>query len=260
MTGARPVVHLELHTADRAAAGAFYARLLRWRPELIETRSGNGWPSASAEAWPVASSNVEPEGCSPPTPATSSARQSSSPSSPRSTPARTPAGRADSPRRPRLLSPGDRRHAADDAGLLDSALQRAYKTVDERFPSRSQQQTLRLLGDNEFSRLVERFVAAWEQNDVDAIVSMLADDARMTMPPLPSWYRGRPQVAPFLHGFTLARYQALAADSHLGNGQPALAGYLWDVHHGRRPDRRDHGLLVTPDTFQRFGLPESFAG
>jgi RNA polymerase sigma-70 factor (ECF subfamily) len=132
--------------------------------------------------------------------------------------------------------------------------------VDERLPSRSQQQTLRRLGDNELSRLVERFVAPWEQNDVDAIVSMLADDARMTMPPLPSWYRGRPQVAPFLHGFTLASYQALAADSHLGNGQPALAGYLWDVHHGRRPDRRDHGLLVTPDTFQRFGLPESFAG
>lgn len=32
------VVHLELHTGDRAAASAFYARLLRWRPELIEAR------------------------------------------------------------------------------------------------------------------------------------------------------------------------------------------------------------------------------
>jgi RNA polymerase sigma-70 factor (ECF subfamily) len=144
--------------------------------------------------------------------------------------------------------------------------------VDERFPSHSQQQTLRLLGDNEFSRLVERFVAAWEQNDVDAIVSMLADDARMTMPPLPSWYSGRPQVAPFLRGFTLASYQALAADSTLATDNPpwrATSGSSnrgvhavlpLRPHHGRTPDRRDHGLLVTPDTFQRFGLPESFAG
>jgi predicted enzyme related to lactoylglutathione lyase len=37
----RPVVHLELHTADQAAASEFYARLLEWRPELIETVCGS---------------------------------------------------------------------------------------------------------------------------------------------------------------------------------------------------------------------------
>jgi predicted enzyme related to lactoylglutathione lyase len=37
----RPVVHLELHTADQARASAFYARLLRWRPELIRVASGS---------------------------------------------------------------------------------------------------------------------------------------------------------------------------------------------------------------------------
>ena len=40
-TEPRPVVHLELHTGDRVAAGAFYDRLLRWRPELIEGESGS---------------------------------------------------------------------------------------------------------------------------------------------------------------------------------------------------------------------------
>src|SRR6266542_816584 len=35
-----PVVHLELHTSDPTAASAFYVRLLRWRPESIETRAG----------------------------------------------------------------------------------------------------------------------------------------------------------------------------------------------------------------------------
>ena len=37
----RPVVHLELHTGDRARASAFYTRLLRWRPELIRAASGS---------------------------------------------------------------------------------------------------------------------------------------------------------------------------------------------------------------------------
>jgi uncharacterized protein len=37
----RPLVHLELHAPDRAAAGAFYAGLLDWRPELIEARCGS---------------------------------------------------------------------------------------------------------------------------------------------------------------------------------------------------------------------------
>jgi predicted enzyme related to lactoylglutathione lyase len=37
----RPVVHLELHTGDQARASAFYARLLRWRPEPIRAASGS---------------------------------------------------------------------------------------------------------------------------------------------------------------------------------------------------------------------------
>jgi predicted enzyme related to lactoylglutathione lyase len=35
----RPVVHLELHTADQARASAFYARLLCWHPELVRAAS-----------------------------------------------------------------------------------------------------------------------------------------------------------------------------------------------------------------------------
>jgi uncharacterized protein len=36
MSRPRPVVHLELHTGDRARASAFYADLLGWRRQLIE--------------------------------------------------------------------------------------------------------------------------------------------------------------------------------------------------------------------------------
>ena len=34
-------MHLELHTPDRAAASAFYTRLLHWRPELVSARCGS---------------------------------------------------------------------------------------------------------------------------------------------------------------------------------------------------------------------------
>jgi predicted enzyme related to lactoylglutathione lyase len=40
-SGPRPVVHLELHTPDQEAASTFYARLLGWRPELIEVDCGS---------------------------------------------------------------------------------------------------------------------------------------------------------------------------------------------------------------------------
>ena len=36
----RRVVHLELHTGDQVRAGAFYAELLQWRPELVRGGSG----------------------------------------------------------------------------------------------------------------------------------------------------------------------------------------------------------------------------
>ena len=38
---AKPVVHLELHTADLRAARTFYAQLCHWRPERIESGCGS---------------------------------------------------------------------------------------------------------------------------------------------------------------------------------------------------------------------------
>src|SRR5437667_847359 len=87
---------------------------------------------------------------------------------------------------------------------VDSALQRAHKTIDERVPKQSQQATLRSIGDATLGEIVERFVAAWERNDVEAVVAMLTEDARMTMPPLPSWYSGREAAASFLRGWALS--------------------------------------------------------
>jgi Sigma-70, region 4/SnoaL-like domain len=142
---------------------------------------------------------------------------------------------------------------------VDSALQRAHKTVQERLPSQTQQQTLRLIGDDELSRLVGRYVDAWERNDVDAVDAMPAEDARMAMPPLPSWYGGRDQVAAFLRGYALAdskRWRLLPTSA---NDSPH-----WRATSGRRrprrscrgastsspcetPDPRDHGVCHPGD-------------
>jgi RNA polymerase sigma-70 factor (ECF subfamily) len=154
---------------------------------------------------------------------------------------------------------------------IDSALQRAHKTVDERLPAQTQQRTLRLIADNELTGLVERYLAAWERNDVDTVVAMLAEDAKIAMPPLPSWYSGREQIAAFLRLYPLAethRWQMLPTSA---NGQPALAGYLWDDGaHAFMPNCltvltlgenqiEQITAFLEPELFHRFDLPTSIA-
>src|SRR5881396_467083 len=74
---------------------------------------------------------------------------------------------------------------------VNSALQRARRSVDERLPEQSQQATLRSLGDERLTEIVDGYVDAWERGDVEAVVAMLAEDAAWSMPPLASWYGGR---------------------------------------------------------------------
>ncbi len=77
---------------------------------------------------------------------------------------------------------------------VNSALQRARATLERRLPERSQQATLRELGDEEVGALVERYLKAWERNDVEGVVSMLSADAAFAMPPLRDWFGGREAI------------------------------------------------------------------
>ena len=111
---------------------------------------------------------------------------------------------------------------------VNSALQRARKTVEERLPEQSQQATLRALGDDDLSEIVDRYVDAWERNDVETVVDMLAEDATFAMPPLASWFGGHESIRIFLAGWPLSgdwRWRPIATRA---NGQPALAFYAWD--------------------------------
>ena len=111
---------------------------------------------------------------------------------------------------------------------VNSALQRARRTVRERLPERSQQATLRALGDRRLTEIVDGYVEAWERGDVDEVVSRLAQDATFAMPPLRTWYRGREALRTFLAGWPLSgawRWRHLRVQA---SGQEALAFYSWD--------------------------------
>jgi RNA polymerase sigma-70 factor (ECF subfamily) len=147
-----------------------------------------------------------------------------------------------------------------------SALQRAHKTVDERLPEQSQQATLRALGDDALRTLVGGYVDAWERGDVDTVAAMLAEDAVLTMPPIPTWYRGRDVVAGFFAGRPLAEGRRWRVVPTRANGQPALGYFQWDgesfIAHGINVLTLDAARIaeitafLTPETFGRFGLPD----
>jgi RNA polymerase sigma-70 factor (ECF subfamily) len=108
---------------------------------------------------------------------------------------------------------------------VNSALQRARKTVDERMPEQSQQATLRALGDQRVRDVVEGYMDAMGRGDVDRVVAMLAEDAAWSMPPLASWYRGHDAIAAFLARAPLSgAWQWRHLPAHV-SGQAAIGSY-----------------------------------
>ena len=121
--------------------------------------------------------------------------------------------------------------AAEVASVLDttvaavnSALQRARAVVDAQLPPDDGASTSPQ--DPEVRETVRRYAAAWEAGDVDAVVAMLAEDARFSMPPLVEWYSGREDVRGFLESGPMGyRWRFLPTTA---NGQPAFGTYMWD--------------------------------
>jgi RNA polymerase sigma-70 factor (ECF subfamily) len=155
--------------------------------------------------------------------------------------------------------------AAEVADVLEttpkavySTLQRAHKSVDAHLPAFSQQQTLRSLGDARIRGIVETYVDAWERGDVDQIVSMLAEDAILAMPPRPSWYRGIEQARVFLARGPLAPVRRRRLHSAAANGQLAVGSYYegWP----ERPEGLQVLQLLTLDSAGRIAEIIAFIG
>lgn len=108
---------------------------------------------------------------------------------------------------------------------VNSALQRARKAIATTAPS--QQAVLRELGDERVAATVRRWSDAWHAGDVEAIIAMLADDARYSMPPLPDRYAGHDAIRAFLLEGPMRHRWRFAPTT--ANGQIAFATYRDDA-------------------------------
>jgi RNA polymerase sigma-70 factor, ECF subfamily len=147
-----------------------------------------------------------------------------------------------------------------------SLLQRAHATLDERLPERSQQATLRLLGDEELSAVVGRFVDAWSRADVDSLAEMLTETAILAMPPTATWFRGRETIITFLRRTALDGTRSWRLLPTTANGQIALLAYVRDpsgayLPYGVTVLTLDESRIAEINAFRdptapgRFGLP-----
>jgi RNA polymerase sigma-70 factor, ECF subfamily len=160
---------------------------------------------------------------------------------------------------------------ATSPAAINSALQRAHATLARRLPSRDRE----WLGGSATSEaersLLGRLMDAFEQRDSRAVATLLSADARMTMPPTPSWFSGREAIATFFaeHVFGPEGPGPMRAVATGANRQPACGIYrrrAADADH--RPFalcllRLDGGAIAEitlfrrPEMFAAFGLAES---
>jgi RNA polymerase sigma-70 factor (ECF subfamily) len=92
-------------------------------------------------------------------------------------------------------------HAHEIAQLLslsvsavNSALHRARVRISKQYHAAEQERGADLQTDAETKRLLERYLQAWEAEDIEGLVALIKEDATFTMPPLPSWYSGKEAI------------------------------------------------------------------
>lgn len=150
---------------------------------------------------------------------------------------------------------------------VKGALQRARATLNERLPAGGHEHAL-LPGAVRKRELLDRFTAAVEVGDTAGLITLLTDDAWLTMPPQRYEYQGGAAIARFI-----ARERGDRRDANLrlvpvqANGLPAFGCYLPDP---QAPGARAYGIMVLtlseqgvsalawfgkPNLFARFGLP-----
>jgi RNA polymerase sigma-70 factor (TIGR02960 family) len=110
---------------------------------------------------------------------------------------------------------------------VKGALQRARAAVEGRLPSADRERAPRPDSARE-RRLVGRFADAVEGGDVDGMVSLLTDDAWVTMPPQPLEYQGHEAIAALLR-YNEERRGPLRVVPTRANTQPAFGCYLPDA-------------------------------
>ena len=77
---------------------------------------------------------------------------------------------------------------------VKSALYRARITMARYQQTHQTETVITQISDETMSKLLESYIQAWEAADVEGLVAILRDDCTFSMPPIPSWYRGRVEI------------------------------------------------------------------
>jgi RNA polymerase sigma-70 factor (ECF subfamily) len=150
---------------------------------------------------------------------------------------------------------------------VNSGLRRARSMLKKHLPARRLEWASDSDPTEQERSLLQRYMDAHERADVAAFAALLREDARLTMPPTPTWYDGREAVVTFhARQVFVPEYQWRFVVTR-ANRQPAVALYT------RRPGESEYrasvmdvlliedGLLaqidsfVLPHLFPAFGLP-----
>ncbi len=132
-------------------------------------------------------------------------------------------------------------HASEVAEMLDStvesvtsALKRARASLRVKLSPAGDHLPAPACRSPLENAIVAKFVAAYENSDLDALVALLTDDVFISMPPLPFEYQGREPASRFFAAiFGSDRKFDLVPTR--ANGQPAVGAYVRDatgVSHG----------------------------
>jgi RNA polymerase sigma-70 factor (ECF subfamily) len=148
--------------------------------------------------------------------------------------------------------------AAEVAGLLgtsaiavNSLLQRARAQLAVAAPA---ERELREPSGRAARELVDRYAAAFETADVDALMGLLTEDAVLEMPPQPAWFTGRAAIGRFLARRVLTAPGRFRLIPTAANGDAAAACY----QRGGDGVYRAHGIQVLTLTGARVAHVVSF--
>jgi RNA polymerase sigma-70 factor (ECF subfamily) len=160
--------------------------------------------------------------------------------------------------------------AAEALGMsvaaANSALHRARTALQERVGGGEETVAVDTTSEAD-DELLRKYLLAWETLDIAAFVALLHQDIVTSMPPSPTWLRGKAAVA----AFAAARpFPALRAQPHrvlatAANGQPALVFYVAGRLHALHVVRFKTGRVVELHhfcdraSFAAFRLPETIA-
>jgi RNA polymerase sigma-70 factor (ECF subfamily) len=162
--------------------------------------------------------------------------------------------------------------AAEVAELLDtttasinSALQRARATL-EQHKEHEAGTPVTQLSDADRELLV-RYVKAFEAYDIDALTTLIHEDATQSMPPFDLWLSGRDDIFTWWLGPGIGCKGSRVIPTVSANGSPAFGQYKPSENGGYEPwalqvlELRDGGIgeltffLSTEKLFPLFGLP-----